>query len=151
MPTDLLARVRKLTTGVVEIDGGKLPGSDVSSGQVIRCVVVSGIIPMTDCSFFNRGKLGVQVESPWRQRTLYARPEDVINILNTVQPERQSARTAAAAAVAALAGRPKRAASTPALGTPAPAKVSILFITFRFHPVFISFRFQFMFSFIMLF
>ena len=65
MSTDLLARVRKLTTGTVEIDGGKLPGSDVSTGQVIRCAVVCGIIPMTHCSFSKRGKLGVQVESPW--------------------------------------------------------------------------------------
>ena len=121
MSTDLLARVRKLTTGTVEIDGGKLPGSDVSTGQVIRCAVVCGIIPMTDCSFSKRGKLGVQVESPWRQgrpKTLYARPEDVICIINTTQPERQSARTAAAA-VAAPAGRPKRATAA-AANTPAP-------------------------------
>ena len=125
MPSDLLARVQQLTSGVVEIDGGSVKGSGYATGHIIRCEVAGGVVSMSHSAFYKRGRLPVRVPDAQRchklGKIMYAKPEMVQRIVNTAQPERQSAR----AAVVLAAELPKRRHAA-AVETPTPPKVRVL-------------------------
>lgn len=68
MPSDLLTRVQQLTSGVVEIDGGRLKGSGYGPGDMIQCEVAGRFVPMTHSNFSRRGRLPVKVNVPGEMR-----------------------------------------------------------------------------------
>ena len=68
MPSDLLTRVQQLTSGVVEIDGGRLKGSGYGPRDMIQCEVAGRFVPMTHSNFSRRGRLPVKVNVPGEMR-----------------------------------------------------------------------------------
>ena len=125
MPSDLLTRVQQLTSGVVEIDGGRLKGSGYGPRDMIQCEVAGRFVPMTHSNFSRRGRLPVKVNVPGEMRPtrMFAHPSIIVRIVNTAQPERQSAR----AAVVAQNEPVKRRAITSASTIATPPKVRVQF------------------------
>ena len=127
MPSDLLTRVQQLTSGVVEIDGGRLKGSGYGPRDMIQSEVAGRFVPMTHSNSSRRGRLPVKVNVPGEMRPtrMFAHPSIIVRIVNTAQPERQSTRAVVAAA--AQNEPVKRRAITSASAIATPPKVRVQF------------------------